>query len=338
MQNYNPEDIILRLKKPPKMAFVCLISAIVMFVLAIVGIIMMIIGNDLGFVLIFCGIPFGLLFIGLYIAKIIKSKNALKNVNFDIVRAELMGGCMAYNNSVFFTQNYLIANHYTAFVTSYMDIIWIYQVDKYANGVYCGADLSINLVTGKKGAIPYSNQFVDEIRKHNPVVLVGVSNENKNMYRQKVDEYKKYSATTNGMTYQQVNNQVPQNYKPMSAEDPIYQFNQISKEMREAQNGPSVVEVQTPMPVQETVAQQPQTQQVVPQVQQQVVQQAPEQPVQQPVQQVVQQPVVQEAQIPIETPASQQQFMPQQPVMEQAQAPVQNGFSVPIETTQNNIQ
>ena len=335
MQNYNPEDIILRLKKPPKMAFVCLISAIVMFVLAIVGIIMMIIGNDLGFVLIFCGIPFGLLFIGLYVVKIIKSKNALKNVNFDIVRAELMGGCMAYNNSVFFTQNYLIANHYTAFVTSYMDIIWIYQVDKYANGVYCGADLSINLVTGKKGAIPYSNQFVDEIRKHNPVVLVGVSNENKNMYRQKVDEYKKYSATTNGMTYQQVNNQVPQNYKPMSAEDPIYQFNQISKEMREAQNPSNgVVEVQTPMQVQETPSQTqaPVQQQAVPQVpvQQQVVQQV--------VPQVVQTPVVQEAQIPIETPASQQQFMPQQPVMEQVQAPVQNGFSVPIETSQNNIQ
>ena len=335
MQNYNPEDIILRLKKPPKMAFVCLISAIVMFVLAIVGIIMMIIGNDLGFVFIFCGIPFGLLFIGLYVVKIIKSKNALKNVNFDIVRAELMGGCMAYNNSVFFTQNYLIANHYTAFVTSYMDIIWIYQVDKYANGVYCGADLSINLVTGKKGAIPYSNQFVDEIRKHNPVVLVGVSNENKNMYRQKVDEYKKYSATTNGMTYQQVNNQVPQNYKPMSAEDPIYQFNQISKEMREAQNPSNgVVEVQTPMQVQETPSQTqaPVQQQAVPQVpvQQQVVQQ--------PAPQVVQTPVVQEAQIPIETPASQQQFMPQQPVMEQVQAPVQNGFSVPIETAQNNIQ
>ena len=305
MQNYNPDDVIARLKKPPKMATFCLIFGILMFILAIVGVVMMITGSDLAFVLIMCGVPFGIMFVIIYIVKIIKSKNALKNVNFDIVRQELMGGCMAYNNSVFFTQNYLIANHYTAFVTSYMDIIWVYQVDKYANGIYCGADLSINLVTGKKVAIPYSTQFVDEIRKHNPVVLVGVSHENKKEYRRKVDEYKKYSATTNGMTYQQVNNQGPQNYMPMSEEDPIYQFNQISKEMREAQNNPpsdGQVLVQEPLPIQPQQPVQPQVQVEQPVQPQQVMVE----------QQNVQMQPVQQVQTPVEQPVNQSPLNPVQ--------------------------
>ena len=48
------------------------------------------------------------------------------------------------------------------------------------------------------------------------------------------------------MTYQQLNNQMPQYYKPMSEEDPIYQFNKISKEMREAANNPPQQVEQTP--------------------------------------------------------------------------------------------
>ena len=34
MQNYNPDDVIARLKKPPKMATFCLIFGILMFILA----------------------------------------------------------------------------------------------------------------------------------------------------------------------------------------------------------------------------------------------------------------------------------------------------------------
>ena len=312
MQNYNPDDIILRLKKPPKMAIVCLVFGILFAILGIVGIVMAIMGEAMAIAFIFCGFPFAIMFFVIYFAKILISKNALKNVNFDIIRQELMNGCMAYNNSVFFTQNYLIGNHYTAFVTSYMDIVWIYQIDKYANGIYCGADLSINLVTGKKVAIPYSNQFVDEIRRHNPVVLVGVSHENKKEYKRKVEDYKKYSTSTNGMTYQQVNNQTPQNYKPMSAEDPIYQFNQISKEMREAQN--KQTEVQQPMPVQGQAPVQ-QVQQPMP-VQEMQQPQVMQQPVQQPVQE---QMPVQQVQQPMPVQEMQQPQMMQQPVQQPVQ-------------------
>ena len=323
MQNYNPDDIITRIKKPPKMAIVCLVFAILFLILGIVGLVMAIMEEAMAIAFIFCGFPFALMFLVIFIVKIIKSKNALKNVNFDVIRQELMNGCMAYNNSVFFTQNYLIGNHYTAFVTSYMDIVWIFQIDKYANGIYCGADLSINLVTGKKVAIPYSNQFVEEIRRHNPIVLVGVSHENKKEYKRKVEEFKKYSTTTNGMTYQQVNDQGPQNYKPMSAEDPIYQFNQISKEMREAQNRPAQqqVPVQEPAPVQQPIP----VQESVQQVQQPIPAQEPVQvPVQQvPVQEANPQPVmqapVQEQGVPLVSNNQVQAQMPVQPMMNQNQ-------------------
>ena len=241
--SFNPDEIIAKLKKPPKMAVVCFVFAGICLLGTVIGLVAMLLGADMGVIGLITGIPFGLMFLVIALIKILKSKKALKNVNFDVIRSELMNGVMTYNNTVFFTQNYVLSNYYTSFVISYMDIVWMYQIDKYANGVYCGADLALCLVTGKKETLPFSNQFVDVIREHNPVVLIGSTSEYKKVYKRKVEEYKRYSATTNGMTYQQLNNQMPQYYKPMSEEDPIYQFNKISKEMREAANNFSQQEV-----------------------------------------------------------------------------------------------
>ena len=91
---------------------------------------------------------------------------------------------------------------------------------------------------------------------------------------------------------------------PMSEEDPIYQFNQISKEMREAQNNPpsdGQVLVQEPLPIQPQQPVQPQVQ-----VEQQNVQMQPVQQVQTPVEQPVNQSPLNPVQnIPIQSDPNQ---------------------------------
>lgn len=188
----NADEVISQLKKLPKMAFLCLVFGIIFLIVGIVGIVISLSGDFLGFALILTGFMFSLLFFGIVIGKVLKSKSKLKNINEFELKSELNGGCVSFDKQkTYFTQNYVISNYYYAFAIKYSDIVWIYRQDKRSqNGINLGADLMICLVNGKKEYTTYSDEFCDEIKKRNNDVFEGFTIENKKAYKEAVKNYK----------------------------------------------------------------------------------------------------------------------------------------------------
>lgn len=214
----NPDEIIAKIKKLPKTAMICLVFGIIFAVGAIVGVIMMISGDDLGFVLIMAGVLFALMFFGIVLAKFLKSKSRLKNVNFYELKSEIAKDCKTYDNiKTYFTQNYMISNYYYAFVVRYSDIVWIYKHDKVnQNGTVVGEDLMICLANGRKEYTIYSELFCDEIELHNPNVFEGHSSENKKAYKEIVKNNKNKNKNKEGSAPAPVPTEVTNNNNMLS--------------------------------------------------------------------------------------------------------------------------
>ena len=197
-EKVNADEIIAKLKIIPKTAKFCLIFGIIFLIMGVVGIVMSLSEEPMGFVFIFCGFGFALLFFGIVFAKVLKSKNRLKNINEFELKNELNGGCVSFDKiKTYFTQNYMISNYYYAFVIKYTDIVWIYKLDKKTqNGTTIASDLMICLANGKKESTIYLEELCDEIEKRNNNVFEGFTSENKKAYNEAVKNYKE-SGTIN---------------------------------------------------------------------------------------------------------------------------------------------
>lgn len=223
----NSDEVIENIKKTSKTGIIVLVFGIIFIVLALVGVVMTLVEETMGPVLIILGVPFALMFFIIYFAKMIKSKNKLKNIDFSLIRNELLSNVVSYEKSkTYFTMNYFISNHYYSFVVKYTDIAWIYKVIKQTQYGPIGADLMVRLKNGGKEYTIYSDEFVNELLKHNPSILVGMSSENKKKYKEIVNYNKSVKPNDMIMGGPQYNNTPNQIDNSMMQS----QFNNVSNQ------------------------------------------------------------------------------------------------------------
>ena len=194
MQNelQNPDVILDKMKKLPRTAMWCIIFGAIMGAGALISIVVALTGEELWWVLaIVFGIFAAMFFVIVWLKKI-KSSKKMKNINMQELRSEIVQGCVSFDKcKTYFTQNYMLSNHYYSFVIKYSDIVWIYRHEKTTqNGVRVGADLMICLINGSKEYTIYNDAFCEEIVKHNPNVFESFSFENKKRYKDAVKAYK----------------------------------------------------------------------------------------------------------------------------------------------------
>ena len=154
------------------------------------GIILSFALGDIGPMVLIAFIPFAIMFVIMYLVKTVISKNNLKKIDLDALRDEIARGCQAYPSmKTYLTNNYLISNHYHAFVVRYEDIVWMYPFDKYANGVRVGQDLIVCLINKKKESLPFNDEIYGTLCNTCPDALLGFSFQNKKQYKQICKEH-----------------------------------------------------------------------------------------------------------------------------------------------------
>ena len=194
MQNelQNPDVILDKMKKLPRTAIWCMVFGAIMAAGALISVIVALSGEELWWVLAIVFGIFAVMFFLIVWIKKIKSAKKMKNINMQELRNEIVSGCVSFDKAkTYFTQNYMLSNHYYSFVIKYSDIVWIYRHEKRTqNGVAIGADLMICLINGSMEYTIYSDEFCEEIVKHNPNVFESFSFENRKRYKEIVKEYK----------------------------------------------------------------------------------------------------------------------------------------------------
>ena len=182
----NPDEVLKKFKKKPLIAYISIVISIAFFGLAIFGLIELINNDESAIIFLITGLAMSipLFFVSLF--HINKSKKNIASIDFNELKKELSGEVLGYHDyKTYFTKNYLISNYYYAFAVKYTDILWIYKdvgssfitEGRYDNLVIC-------LRNGKKAYLFNLKEFMDEIEKRNPKVLVGNAIENKKKYKE----------------------------------------------------------------------------------------------------------------------------------------------------------
>lgn len=127
----------------------------------------------------------GVIFILLYLGKMLIGKKNLKSINFEEIRSDAFKGCIPFESvKTFFTPNYIISNYFHQFAIKYSDVVWIYPMNKYVNGVKVSSDLILCLINKKKQYLPDRFEFINIIQRNNPNVIIGFNLENRKKYKE----------------------------------------------------------------------------------------------------------------------------------------------------------
>lgn len=182
----NPSEIINRLKKFPVSSKILLIAALSFDMVAALGIILLGIIKFIGIILILCGVPLSIMFFAFLVLNKLKSDKNLKNTNLDEIKNEFLNDTKSFKEyETYFTEKHFISNYHYAFIVRYSDISMLYRNNMI---VQFGTLLSDNLVVCLKNHTSvltvYNEEFINEIKKHYPEVMVGNTQENKKRYEE----------------------------------------------------------------------------------------------------------------------------------------------------------
>ena len=192
--SFSAKSIIAKIKKTPKIAALLIIFAIILAIATTFGVIVYLNKESYGApIAVICGF-LSIVFFVIGIIKLLSSKSKLKGINLDRVEEEVKTDIISFfKEKTFFTTNHILSNYHKPFIIKYLDIIWMYRVDKFnKSGSVIGSDLIIHLVNGRKLNTVYSSDFVDIIKRHNSNIFDSYSIENKKMYKEIVNNYKKF--------------------------------------------------------------------------------------------------------------------------------------------------